>query len=202
LVPELSSPSGLKLYERPGAKNARGFLSTTFKAIQHNGDYALVQTAEGTRGWLNLLNLSSEPSEVSNFCGALIRFFRRDWSGAIEMFEPVTRERANGSSPTPVKVAAYLYMAMAADRRNDKAKAITFAENAYRLNPYSKTTVQFLCMSHLARFAQLHNLRGHDQEKRRTLATIRQILSSNKILFSDRDEWLSNVNAFLAEASQ
>src|SRR6266478_7292827 len=54
LVPELSNPSGLKLYEKPGAKDARRFLGTTFKAIQQNGDYARVQTAEGTSGWVDL----------------------------------------------------------------------------------------------------------------------------------------------------
>jgi hypothetical protein len=74
-------------------------------------------------------------------------------------------------------------------------------QKAYELNPYSKTVVQYICMSHLAALSRMNDAdrRGSKgSEQRRSLA---QILEASQPVFPPDDAWLKTVKAVLAKPS-
>lgn len=199
LLPQLSDPSGLKLYSSPST-NSRvvGVLGRGVSAKSHSGDFTdVIATSTGRRGWVYLPNLSKEQSEVIDFCGGIIRIFRTDWDGAIDLLKRVVD---NSNAPTAIKVSAYLYMGIAAERMGDRARSRSFIRQAHSLNPYQKAVVQYLCMSHLADLVHVGENQSRGAEVAESITAIKEILSKNKVLFSDNDPWLAEVQQFLSKA--
>jgi hypothetical protein len=91
-------------------------------------------------------------SEIVDFCGALIREFRGDWAGALDLFTSVLGNETGPTGsrvPTPIRIDAYLCMAAAAMMGNP-ARSVHYALEAYELDRFRKTTVQYLCLGYLA----------------------------------------------------
>ncbi len=197
VLPEISDASYIKLYAQPNMRAVIGDLRDyTFIALRHTGEYAQVKS-EGKVGWVYLPNISKS-SEVVNFCGGVIRVFRRDWQGAIILFNKVIN---NEHTPTAVRIASFLYMAIAAENLRDRARSLSFIEQAYRLNPYLKVTTQYLLMSHLANLAQLYPHQMRTLQARRSIDIAREILSKNSVLFAEQDPWILQVEKLLSEVT-
>lgn len=157
------------------------------RAIRHDGDWSQVMVEDQHRpGWVYLPKLSESPSEVVNFCGGIIRFLRNDWSGSIKLFENVL---SNDNAPTAIKVDSYLYMAMAYNKLSNEAMSFSMVEEAYRLNPYSKTTTQYLIMIYLNQLTRVIQRDPNAEEARTTLRLLENIISKNAVLFAENDSW-------------
>ncbi|HEV7682809.1 MAG TPA: hypothetical protein VGO68_11845 [Pyrinomonadaceae bacterium] len=168
------------------------------RAIKHEGDWSQVKLENLNHqvGWIYLPNLSKNPSEVVNFCGGIIRILRKDWSGAITMFQDVLK---TSNVPTAVKIDSYLYMAIAYDRIQDQAKSFSMVAEAYSLDPYSKTTTKYLYMSYLAQLSLVLPQRGHSAEVTKIVKAMQELLSRNKVLFAADDPWIKQAERVLAE---
>lgn len=157
------------------------------RARRHDGDWSEVVVDDQHRvGWVYLPKLSERPSEVVNFCGGIIRFLRNDWSGSIKLFEKVL---GNDNTPTAIKVDSYLYMAMAYAKMNNEAMSVSMVEEAYRLNPYSKTTTQYLFMTYLNQLTRVIQRDPNPEEARTIIRLLENIMSKNAVLFAENDSW-------------
>lgn len=192
ILPEINSELQIKVYEQPNQDKFIGYLgSEGFTAVSHQGDFTKI----AGRGWIYLPNISKDRSEVVHFCAGIIRILRKDWDGALEMFSKVINE---SNAPTSVKTDAYLYMAIAADKKDDRLTSLSFIEEAYRLNPYLQTTTKYYCMNHLAYLSRLNSQQLRSEDAKKSISAVRDILSKNKILFAENDKWIKSVEQFLA----
>ena len=196
LMAEMKGPGGLKLYAGPKDDTVIGEVAVNFRALQQGPDTTKVILPNGTKGWVRLPNLSHEGSEVVHFCGALVRLLRQDWPGAKELFLKVV---SNPNTPTTVKIDSYLYLAVAEDKLG--RDPYSWLRKAYDLSPYSKTVVQYICMSHLAALSRMNEAdrkssKGNDE--RRSLI---QILETTQPLFPSDDAWTRAVKTLLEKLS-
>ena len=171
--------------------------ATPVQALKHEGDWSLVTVQDINRpGWIYLPHLSTRPSELVNFCSGVIRILRKDWPGAVDLFQEVLEK--NGA-PTSIKVNSYLYMAIAYDKMNDEAKSYSMIAEAYKLNPYAKTTTKYLLMSYLARLTRALSRGPQGPERKEIIHSIQELLSKNKVLFAEDDGWIMQVRQVLAD---
>ncbi len=166
------------------------------QAILHEGEWSYVQMAGEGHGWIYLPKLSQSPSEVVNFCSGIIRILRKDYAGAGELFQGVVK---NNNSPTAVKIDSLLYMAIAHDKLRNHEKSFAMIAEAYRLNPYSRVTTQYLCMSYLASLSRLLSRDAGGADAQKIIRSIQEVVSKNKVLFAEDDPWVKQVEQVLAE---
>ncbi len=187
-VLQLNTPEGLKLYRSPQSSEVLGSVGSRFRALEQSPNGAKVESA-GITGWVRLPQLSRNRSEVVDFTGALVRIFRKDWGGALELFSRVV-----GSQTAPATIKAYSLLMMAAaseqvsHQTGQASRAVEFVNQSYRLNPYLQATVRYKCMAHL-------------EDMARTTSAKRQLaetVARNEYLFPKTDRWIGKVKAVLA----
>lgn len=187
VVDLFKSPAGITIYEDRNFTVPKGELGGDFRAVEQGRDSARVQSG-GVTGWVRLPGLSASRSEVTDFSGGLIRIFRRDWGGAIDLFTRVTR---TPNAPVSIRVSSYLLMAAASRRQHEQIGAadqsLEFVEAAERLNPYVRDTIKYKCMALLAG-------PRHAERMRRLEETVRR----SEYLFPKDDQWLGKVKQVLA----
>lgn len=197
--PGVNDPTDIEIYDQPDGKVV-GQLVDDFVAMERQSDYAKVRLKPSKKQvWIHLPKLPSmsapdKPNEVVSFCGGLIRLFREDWQGALDMFTEVV---SNESSPTAIKIDAYLYMAIAASKLKKDDDSFVFLTLAYRLNPYYKMTTKYLCMSYLSQIANHPRAEGVQSN----IASLRQLLNQNRALFANNDPWIAQVQKVIASAA-
>jgi hypothetical protein len=196
VLAELKDPRGLKLYAGPQGNTVLGMVGENFRALQQGPDTTQVILPNGTKGWVRLPNLSREHSEVVHFCGALVRLLRQDWLGAKDLFLKVVNDP---NTPATVKIDSYLYLAVAEDKSGGDPHS--WLRKAYKLNPYSKTVIQYICMSHLAALSRMNEAdrsgnKGNDQRR-----LLNQVLESTQPLFPSDDAWITAVKTLLGKLS-
>jgi len=196
LLAKLRDPGGLTLYASPAGDTVLGTAGDYFRALQQGPDSAQVVLPNGTKGWVRLPNLSRERSEVVHFAGALVRVFRQDWPGAKELLAKVVN---NPNAPAAVKIDSYLYLAVAEDKTGGDPNP--WLRKAYELNPYSKTIVQYMCMSHLAALSRMSEAERRGTKGVEQRRSLDQILGTAQPLFPPDDSWIRSVKAFLAKPS-
>lgn len=182
--------SGTSVYQlkSTGAAVVGNLRNASAQAISHEEDWSFVRLQNPNRsGWVYLPNLSRNPSEVVIFCSGIIRMFRHDWSGAIELFEQVLK---TAGAPTNIKIDSHLYMSLAYEKMNKPDRSYSMVAEAYQLNPYSKTTTKYLCMVYLSQLEELLMRRASEQEIQATIESLKDVISKNKILFSEDDPWI------------
>jgi hypothetical protein len=192
LLGDLEDPSGLKLYADRTRNEVKGTLGDAFRALEQADDMALVKLPNGDTGWVYLPSLSADRSEVVDFTAGLIRIFRHDWPGAIDMF---TRVVNNSHTPTSVRVDAYLYLSLAADMVDQGS--YQWAKKAYEANPYSKSVVQYLCMSRVSDFNRLDARDQRGERGLQLLRSLNEIAIGSSALFPPKDPWLKSVQEFV-----
>ena len=126
------------------------------------------------------------PSEIADYCGGLVRLFERDWTGAAPLFQRVA---ANPRAPVAVRVDAHLYLAVVAEKTG--GDSFPQVRQAYQLNPYSRITLLYLCMSHLAALSRGGPLLHH-------LSALSDIVAHNRVLFLPQDGWFDKLRKYLA----
>lgn len=188
VVLELNTPQGLKIYRSPRSSEVVGTIRDNFRALEQGPDFTKVE-ANGVFGWVRLPALSRNRSEVVDFTGALVRIFRKDWGGAIDLFERVLR---TSSAPVTIRAYSLLLMSVASEQLSRQigtpSRAVEYVEQAYRLNPYLQATIRYKCMTYLAAMAR-------DPSARQRLA---DTVARNDYLFAKSDPWIGKVKTLLA----
>lgn len=196
--PGISDPTDISVYDNPNGKVV-GRLVDDFVALEREGEYAKLRLRPSNRlGWIHLprlpkLSNPNESNEVISFCGGLIRLFREDWEGAMELLKEVVTTR---EVPTSVKIDTFLYLAIAADKLKKYEESLSFIAEAYRLNPYAVTTTKYLCMSYLSQIAN----RPRAEETRKAVQSLQEILKKNRVLFPGKDPWIARVESAIASS--
>jgi hypothetical protein len=184
----LRSPAGIPIYADRKFTTRTGELGGDFRALEQGPDSARVQSG-GVTGWVRLPGLSASRSEVTDFSGGLIRIFRRDWGGAIDLFTRVTR---TANAPVSIRVSSLLLMAAASRLQHEQIgeadRSLEFVAAAERLNPYLRETIKYKCMALLAA--------PRRAERMRQLA---ETVRNSGYLFPKDDPWLGKVRQVLAK---
>jgi hypothetical protein len=196
LLPDLRDPSGLKLYVDANGRDTNGYVGHSFTAKERRLDTTKVKLLDGREGWIRLPNLSRERSEVVDFASGLIRILRQDWPNARKSFERVL---SSARTPTMVRVDSNLYLAVIAYHLREDP--LPFVREAYKLDPYSKTNVQYLCMAHLAMIERMNATQRSGPMGAQALRDLMSIVDHHRTLFAKEDAWLNALRAFLTRAS-
>lgn len=187
------SPSAVKMYRNEDMiPPSIGDLGDYFTAIRHEGDKVLVESKKYGLGWIHLPKLSSQRNEVVDFAGGLIRVYRGDWDGAIDLMKRVIR---NQQTPTTLKVDAYLFQALAKTRQGKSPDEEL--RKARELSPYSSAVVIYDIMNDLGQLSRDlldSNEEGNVSEKAKNRARrIETKVKENRYLFPENDVWLKSV---------
>ena len=177
--------SKIPIYKKKKAikKNIISFIGESFTALSHDGDYTKI-SSEGVTGWVFLPEIKELSSELIDFSGGIIRLFREDWSGAIDLLENVIKNPATSSA---IKIDSYLYLTIAKLKLNKNP--IDEINKAYLLNEYSKNTIKYMIMNKLIYMEKSTN----HNEKKRTVFELLEIISSKETLFSKKNLWLKEI---------
>jgi hypothetical protein len=194
LLAELKDPAGLKLYVNRTGPETNGYVGYDFTAKQQGPESAFVSLPDGRRGWVRLPDLSRQHTEVVDFTGALIRIMRQDWHNARPLF---LRVLANPRTPAVARIDSNLYLAVIAHHLGEDP--ISWVRDAYNLDPYSRTTIEYLCMVHLSAIQRMTPAERRGSEGRDRLKALTDIAELNRSLFPRDDPWLSSLQEFLTE---
>jgi hypothetical protein len=192
LLPGLNDPGGLQLFAGPTGGDAKGRVGGSFRALEQRSEAAKVVLPNGTKGWIRLPRLSREHSEVVDFVGGVVRVFRQDWDGAAKLLQRVVD---NANAPTSIRIESYLYLAFAADQSGHDS--LQWIRKAYDLNPYSKKTLQYLCMSHLAVYTRMPSPIRAGGGGAQRLEALANIININRALYSRDDPWFHSLRFFI-----
>ncbi len=190
VLSEFQTPGGLKMYRSCTSREESGIAGDSFTALEQGPDCAKIRSG-GVDGWVRLPGLSRNRSEVVDFVGAMVRIFRKDWGGALDLFERVV---ANSAAPASIRAQAFALMAAASDNLSRQtgmsSRRSEFVEKAVQLNPYLQSTIRYLCMSQLA------DIEGARAAERAVhAASLRETIARYRFLFSAKDPWLANVES-------
>jgi hypothetical protein len=181
LVNRYTLPSALKLYSTKGGNIQTGEVGNSFTAGQHEGDYTYVVPDVGAPGWIYLPKLSSEV-EIVNFAGGLMRLFRGDYPGAIELLQ----KTSDTTAATSLKIDALLIQAIAKAKQNQDP--IPTIDAAAELNPHLQVSVKFKVAALVWKWS---TQAASPQRKREVAETLEQVISDKEYLFSPTDKWLT-----------
>lgn len=187
VIPELNTQIGIPIYRDRKFTERIGALGGDFVAEEQGPNVARV-TSDGVRGWVKLPGLSTNRSEVTDFSGALIRIYRRDWAGAIEL---LTRVASTPNTPVSIRIASFQLMAAASHllhvQVGTPSRSVEYAEAAEKLNPYLRETIKFKCMALLAG--------GREPVMTAKLA---ETARRSEYLFPRNDPWFAKVKQVLS----
>lgn len=189
VIPVLSTQVGIPMYKDRTFTQQIGALSGDFVALEQGPNIARVRTrGVAEPGWVKLPGLSNNRSEVTDFAGGLIRIFRQDWSGAIDLLSRVTRVT---TAPVSIRISSYQLMAAASQLLHNQVgtpnRSVEYAEAAEKLNPYLRETVKYKCMALLA----VDRLPA-------TTKKLAETVQAGGYLFPKGDPWLEKVKKILA----
>ncbi len=186
VIEKYSLPSALKMYKNQVGDEEVGEVGDSYVAIKFVPGFAYVKS-KGIKGWVRLPQLSKRPTEIVDFVAGVIRVFRGDWRGAAVKMQGVIN---NANTKRPLKIDAYLYRGMALERQGESGRKMF--EYTYRLNPYSKTTIQYLIMSDLSALNRLTGV-TKDKEGNEIKKRIKDTILEYRYLFRDDNPWLFKV---------
>jgi hypothetical protein len=183
IVDLYSTPSAIKLFETKESTVPFGVLGDSYTAIQHDGDYTFVKPTGGKPGWVYLPRLSGEIAIV-DFAGGLLRLYRGDYAGAIDLLVKVSESESGAG--TRLKIDSLLLQALAlAKLGGNPTQKI---DVAIRLNPYLQVCYKFKIQA----LAGQYLVTQDSPDNQRSIAKqIDQTLESSAYLFSENDEWFA-----------
>jgi hypothetical protein len=144
-VTQYSSPGAIQMMSQKGGGQPLGPLGINFVRIQSDGDYAQVYSNRKT-GWVYLPQIGRHKPELIDFAAGIMRVYRTDWQGAIELFGNVLK---NESAPTNIRIDSLLYVIRAKSELGQAAD--DEVKQALALAPASRRVVQYAAMYYLAR---------------------------------------------------
>ena len=193
VIERYSLPSALKIYKNRVGGEPIGEVGDSYIGIQFEPGLAKVRSGN-IEGWVRLPELGKKPTEVVDFVAGVIRTFRGDWQGAASSMRRVID---NPSTRTPLRIDAYLYWGMALERLGKSGRCMI--ENAYRLNPYSLTTIQYMIMSDLSAMGRLAGVPKSEAQRSMIIQNIKGIINDNAYLFPKNYPWLRKVLKLIEE---
>ncbi len=186
-VQKYSTPGALKILKRasPGSPSL-GHLGRVYRHCGSKGNFACV-TSKNRKGWVHLPQLGKHKPEIVDFVGAIVRIYRGDWQGSIQLFNRVIE---NKNAPVNLVIDSHLYIIRAkselnlpADKEMDSVLAITFP---------SRSVVQYLAMNLIQRCFALPGQRsGRCSEDDKT--RLSELVLKNRALFQKQDPWFERV---------
>lgn len=192
IVEKYSLPSRLKMHRKATVTSeVIGEVGDHYVGIEPRGHYQLVYS-NGKRGWVYLPDLAKERNEVVDFIGGVIRAYRADWRGAIELMNRVID---NHQTPNALKVDALLYKGRSLVEIGENSEDI-FSQ-AYQLNPYSQRTVQYWVMSRISKLSHYKKSGIQNQGYRNELNQTYSLIRENQYLFPKNDSWINSVKLVL-----
>jgi hypothetical protein len=193
-VANFGTADGFPFYSAPRGGNQLGVLGVIFERIHDEGDVSQVKVTvtEGGKsvdkiGWVRLPKLSEQKPEIIDFLAGIIRVYREDWQGAIDMFELVLRDQR---PPTALKIDSLLLIIRAkAELGLDADEQIKALEG---FGPLSQRSVRYVTMYYLAQCHSKSRPRGaacpHDAQ-----AFFETLIRTYANLFAEGDSWLVQV---------
>ncbi len=188
VVNSYSSPQALRMYRSKDWKEELGPLGADFSAREVGKEWALVKS-NNKEGYIRLPMLSENASEIVDYVGGIIRCFRRDWRGAIALLEKAFRQPEMSTS---VRIDTLLYIALSKEHLGQNPQHEL--DEAYKLNPYNKSTVVYTVM-HLLGAIQKTKLPA---EQTLLIQQIQDLLKEHGSVFPPYDPWLIKVRHFLS----
>ncbi|MGF1610820.1 MAG: hypothetical protein ACFCUQ_15570 [Kiloniellales bacterium] len=182
-------PSANLVYAEPEMQQAIGTLGDSFVGLIFEHGRAKVRVGD-VIGWVQAPNLSKVHPEVIEMTAGILRLFRCDWEGAASS---MARVISNPGTPAAVRVDAHLYRGMALEQLGKSGR--DEFEEAFALNPYSRTTIRYLVMSDLAALARQDLAATRRQELRERIAAT---LDQHYAIFPPDDAWLDQVEHLLS----
>lgn len=139
------APDHLILQPSPRSKSIIGTLGDNWTFLQHDGEYSQVKVGDKI-GWIHLPKLGHNKPEVIDFVAGVIRIYRADWRGAIDLLSAVA---GNKNAPTSIKADALMYILHAKSEIGQDAS--TEVDQLRRLAPASQLAFQYIVMHGLSR---------------------------------------------------
>jgi hypothetical protein len=167
-----------------------GELGDDYVALINQGDFTRVENELGQQGWIYLPKLAGD-NEVINFVGGLIRLFRRDYSGAVELLAKVS---GSGAS-VALKVDSLLLQALATAKLNHDPGALIDA--AEKLNPYLQTVAKFKIV-YLASLSQS----GSARQKEAAISALAKQISEKGYMFAEGDPWFKTAQNIITSTQR
>lgn len=135
--------------------------------------------SENNEGYVSLPKISKQTSEFTDMAGGIFQVLRGDWQAAHNSF---SRVLTNPVTRIPLKVDAYLLRGMVQFRRG--MDGLADFRQAVELAPYDAGATRYQLTGMLAA--------GNSLDK------VKSILSEKRFLFEKDDEWLKNMDNFVA----
>ena len=180
LVSAYSSLDALTIYKTRTGRKKLGVVASASElfALRWEENSVRVRTNRVT-GWLRIPQLSNT-TEVVDFVGGLMRIFRADWEGALELLSRVT---TNPQTPTALRIDANLLAARATYQLGGNFEPYLLEAEKY--DRFSQRIIRYRVMGMLA---ELNNSDAGPLVER--AAAAREYLDARAHLFPADDEWL------------
>ena len=188
VIARYSNAQGIPVFSDSAGQHAIGFVGQQMRALQQLPTAALIVTGTSRvlQGWIMLPALAESRSEAVDFVSGLVRIYRADWGGAIDMMGKVV---ANRNAPTKLQADANLYIAMAAAQKQgmdiDTMQGALGA--AEELMPESRSVTMYKIMADLAMA-----LKAPPAQRAELLGAADTLLTERAWIFGDSDNWLRN----------
>lgn len=186
IVSQYKNPGALKIYSDKSLKNPVGILTgDDFLAAKHEPDGEwLIEPKPG--GWVPLPKISSIPSEIPDFTGAMIRIYRNDWDGAKDLLNNVYK---NDSISNSLRIDTLLLLGLIEEKKN--LSGYKYFNEAFNLNPLYKSSASYLVMGYFSDYTR--KLKNHVEDNS-LIEKIRLLLKENSYLFDKNDQFFINAN--------
>jgi len=144
-VAKYNSPGAIQMMSQKVGGQPLGPLGINFVRIESDGEYAKVYSNKKT-GWVYLPQIGRHKPELIDFAAGIMRVYRTDWQGAIDLFANVLK---NESAPTNIRIDGLLYVIRAKSELGQTAD--DEVKRALALAPASRRVTQYAAMYYLAR---------------------------------------------------
>lgn len=194
VIARYSNPRGMILFSDPQGLHAIGSVGEEMQALEQSPTAARVVAPTRTAapvGWIMLPELAESRTEAVDFVSGLIRIYRADWDGAIQMMR---RALENPNAPTKVRLDANLYIAMAAAQKPvmDTDTMQTALNAAETLVPENRAVTMYKVMADIAQASK-----ASAGQRTRFLDEADGLLTQRAWVFSDSDSWLHNAQEMI-----
>lgn len=192
------TPDSLLVYALPSLNSqVLGAVGNALTRLGGAGDFDHVQFTDKEKrkktGWVYLPRLTDSKWELVDFVGALIRYYRTDWSGALSLFGNVLE---NPGISVGIEKSTLKFMIRAKSELGEGAAREILRLLA--LDPYDKNSVEHVAMYKLrscigdgavATFVrQLRRLRAAGND---CIKDVDALVQENSSLFASDDPWLT-----------
>lgn len=184
-VAKYSTPGAIQMMSEKGGGRPLGPLGINFVRIESDNDYAKVYSNKKT-GWVYLPQIGRHKPELIDFAAGIMRIYRTDWQGAIDLFGNVLK---NEGAPTNIRIDSLLYVIRAKSELGQAADGEV--KQALALGPASRRVAQYVAMYYLARCYRAPPKPATCRQSDRDFLT--DFAERYDALFGQDDRWLAQL---------